>query len=168
MSAFTDLTGRMFGRLTVLERVENSRAGKARWLCRCECGALRTVVAGNLMSGNSATCRCHYKDGRRRPHDTSRGYLLRRPEYTAWYSAKQRCTNPKNRMWPDYGGRGITMCKRWCDSFEAFLADVGPRPGSGYSIDRKDNDGNYEPDNCRWATAKEQANNRRPARIPGS
>ena len=85
------------------------------------------------------------------------------PEYAVWKMLKQRCLNPRARKYPDYGARGITVCERWRDSFVAFLADVGPRPGPGYSIDRfPDNDGNYEPGNVRWATAKEQAANRRP------
>lgn len=87
------------------------------------------------------------------------------PEYTAWAGMLQRCRNPKNAAYPDYGGRGITVCDAWRDSFEAFYADLGPRPSARHSIDRIDNDGNYEPGNCRWATAKEQNRNTRRARL---
>jgi hypothetical protein len=87
-----------------------------------------------------------------------------RPEYTAWALMKSRCNNPRHPRYADYGGRGIGVCERWQMDFSAFLADVGPRPGLGYSLDRIDNGRGYEPGNCRWATAKEQASNRRPPR----
>jgi hypothetical protein len=87
------------------------------------------------------------------------------PEYTAWRHMRERCSNPRDRHYPDYGGRGISVCAAWRESFEKFLADVGPRPGPGYSIDRIDNDGHYKPGNVRWATRSEQARNRRNNRI---
>lgn len=83
------------------------------------------------------------------------------PEYRVWQQVKQRCLNPRHRQYKDYGGRGITMCERWRNSFDSFLADVGPRPDPYLTLDRRDNDGNYEPNNCRWATYTEQNLNKR-------
>ena len=147
-----DITGQKFGKLTA--RWPCGYAGVAKrvyWLCSCDCGQLRVVIKSNLMSGNSRSCRCtgSPKHGRPRRDGRSR-------EYHSWYNMKTRCSNEKYPGWKNYGGRGIAVCVRWKNSFENFLADMGQRP-ENTTLDRYPNpDGNYEPGNCRWATAKQQ------------
>lgn len=154
-----DLVGERFGYLTVVERANPSATGMVRWLCRCECGTTKLIQGSSLTNGYTKSCGCHRNDNKRRHgHHTNTG---KTGEYNSWCGMKQRCYNPGATQYKDYGGRGITVCERWRDSFENFLLDVGPSPGPGYSIDRINNDGNYEPGNVRWATAKEQAVNRR-------
>lgn len=155
MSKLIDLTGKRFTKLTVIERVKNDEWGNVRWLCKCKCGNFRTARGAYLRGGFVRSCGCLGRGG---PQihgmcDTS--------EYRAWDNAKSRCYNPKNSMYKYYGGRGIRMCDRWLHSFENFYTDMGRRPGPGYSIERSDNDSDYTPDNCVWATAKEQAGNTR-------
>jgi hypothetical protein len=107
------------------------------------------------------SCGCRKREGRTNvKHDASFT-----PEYRAWAQARSRCLNPKHQAYRNYGGRGITMCQRWADSFEAFLVDMGKRPSANHSIDRIDNDGHYQPGNCRWATLAEQSKNRRTFKI---
>lgn len=166
-----DLAGKTFGKYSVIERRGSNERGEPLWLCRCACGAERLVLGRNLRRGHSTACRacCNTRHGHNRKTGQS-------PEYAAWAQAKNRCRSPSDPQWKNYGGRGIEMCDRWADSFELFLADMGPRPAgempSGraiYSIDRyPDNDGNYEPGNCRWATAKMQASNQRHANQYGA
>jgi hypothetical protein len=151
-----DMTGQSFGRLTVIGRAEN--AGKrTRWLCRCECGGEKPFQRGDLLFGRAVSCGCY-----RNAVHTKHG-LCHTSEYSIWAGMNDRCSNPNNNAWKYYGGRGIKVCDRWRASFEAFFADIGPRPTSKHSIDRINNDGNYEPGNVRWATATVQANNKRQA-----
>jgi len=162
-----DLTFETFGRLWALNPVAPDAIGNIRWLCLCECGNQVLVPTRHLRSGNSSSrvrsCGCYQKDmGKvaakaKRTHGHSEN--KRSPTYKSWCKMRSRCANPNADQWPYYGGRGIKVDPRW-DSFENFLADMGERP-DGLSIDRIDNEGDYEPDNCKWSTQNEQMANRR-------
>lgn len=147
--------GKVFGRLTVVEPAENSPAGAARWRCVCVCGGETTTTAQKLTSGHTTSCGCYAREVNR-----SHG-LYRSPEYNIYQTMIQRCTNEKDDAYSRYGGRGIKVCDRWLESFENFYADMGPRPSPKHTIDRKDNEGDYEPGNCKWETWDVQYRNRR-------
>ena len=155
-----DLTGRRFGRWKVIRHSHKSKLRKHYWLCACECGEERAVVYGNLVNGASKSCGCLHLEIVKESGKTNATHgMYGTPTYQVWSSMKGRCLNQKDHAYVNYGGRGIKICERWL-KFENFLADMGERP-EGMSIDRENNDGDYELGNCRWATQKEQCRNTR-------
>lgn len=164
-----DITGQRFGRLVAIgpEKMVLYACGQRLifWRCKCDCGNEKTVALGKLSNGNTSSCGCFQREHR---HGNTHGVkhaMTHSPEYRAWRSMKKRCTVASMKNYSLYGGRGISVCERWMESFENFFADMGQRPSSVHSLDRKDNNGNYNKQNCRWATLSEQGRNRRTNRV---
>lgn len=149
--------GDRFGRYVVMRMSERETGARQEmfWVCRCDCGNEREVLGGNLRSGNSKSCGCMARE------KNSKHGMHGSEEYGIWAGMLRRCYTIKNPKYDSYGGRGIIVCDRWRGSFSNFYSDMGPRPSPEHSIDRIDNDGNYDPSNCKWSTQKEQMNNRR-------
>lgn len=161
------MSGQRFGRLVGIERRGSTETGIAVWLFRCDCGKEVELPGSRVRMGGAQSCGCQRRDSAKLvnlKHGHAREGGRRHPMYKRWESIKQRCLNPNNPRWKDYGGRGITICDEWANDFGRFLADVGEPPTPHLTLDRIDNDGNYEPGNIRWATHSTQMVNRRPFR----
>lgn len=163
MPRFKEIAGQVFGRLTAVRRMGKDQFGKTQWECMCVCGVVILVDVSRLIGGNTKSCGCLVSDGFRRRNAQRKAeafgmYHVR--ARNSWHHMIDRCENPKNKHYKDYGGRGIKVCERWKD-LKAFVADMGDPP-DGMTLDRWPNkNGNYEPANCRWATPKQQAQNTR-------
>jgi hypothetical protein len=161
MQHVRNLINQKIGRLTVIARDYNTtpaeRKISAKWICQCECGNIVSYLSRDLSNKNHViSCGCaHFKHG-----------LYKTPEYNIWKGMKRRCYNKNYRQYKDYGGRGITICDRWLESFVNFYQDMGPRPNPNMNIERIDNNKGYEPSNCKWATTKEQNRNKNCNKIP--
>jgi hypothetical protein len=160
MNDINNIVGSRFGRLVVL-RPHGSRKHRRQWACQCDCGNLAVVSTTGLRSWGTKSCGCLRLERQKAPRKGKHGQI-KTAEYRAWVSMKTRCYNPNVREYAKYGGRGIQVHPAWRNSFPQFLKDVGKKPSSEHSLDRKDNNGHYEPGNVRWATKKQQVANRRP------
>lgn len=174
-----NLTGHIYGRLTAISQVLPTVKGGARWLCRCECGNEKIASTRKLRNGKAKSCGCLSKEWVAsfggsfvdkametvRKHGHTSGYT-RSPEYSCWISMKQRCFNQKCHNWSSYGGKGITVYQSWIKDFAVFFSYMGPMPSIGYTLDRLDETGNYEPGNVRWATKQQQGEEHKSILIP--
>lgn len=157
MGTFADITGRKFGRITVIDLSGVSKNGKKVWNCVCDCGVEKRILSGSLLSGRTKSCGCLSVDTSRE-NATIHNHCYENI-YSIYKGIKSRCYNKNHKNYSTYGGRGVIMCDRWLNDVNLFILDMGPRPSTRHSVDRIDNNGNYEPSNCKWSTQKEQCNN---------
>lgn len=156
-----DITGKRFGRVEVIGYAGNDPRNNTRWLCRCDCGIEKIIRRVHLVDGTSTSCGCYQKEingSWSRTHG-----MTNAPTHRSWNAMLGRCNRPHNASYERYGGRGIQVCDRW-KTFENFFADMSEKP-KGCVIDRKDNDGNYEPSNCKWSTFAESSRNRKATKL---
>lgn len=161
MGRFVDLSGQRFGRLVVQRLSAMQPGGPLRWMCLCDCGSTVDLRRNNLSSGNTQSCGCFANEVKSAPKKHGQSGRVVSPEYRTWANMLFRCGDMDD---PDYGGRGISVCERW-QEFSAFFEDMGPKPYPQATIERRENDGNYEPSNCEWASRVVQSRNRRSNRI---
>jgi len=152
------LAGKKFGKLTLIEVSAKEHGTRPHWRCRCECGSITNAAEANILNGHTRSCGCIHRERARAGLNRKHG-MIKTPTYYSWRAMLCRCFSPRTDGYEYYGGRGISVCDRW-QKFENFLADLGTRP-TGTTLERQDTNGNYEPGNCYWATAKQQAANRR-------
>jgi len=165
---YHNLARRRFGFLKVIAFAGYNKWSQSRWLCVCKCGDEHTTTGDLLVSGRQKSCGCNrYPRGKKNPRYTTGAGSIHLNEFRTYCAMRQRCGNPKNNRYEDYGGRGISICKRWSgpNGFVHFMQDMGRRP-PGKSIDRIEVNGNYTAKNCRWATKLQQANNKRNSKPP--
>jgi len=158
-----DLVGLRFGRLIVISKHQSNKQNRVQWNCICDCGNVNIVTTNLLRSGRTRSCGCYALE-LKVSLNTTHGFSNNRkdyPEYHVWLGMKARCYNKNNDRYADWGGRGITVCKKWVNDFQTFLSDMGRRPSDKHSIERKDNNNGYSPENCYWATKADQNRNTR-------
>ncbi|WP_157129869.1 AP2 domain-containing protein [Burkholderia pseudomallei] len=154
-----DLAGQKFGRLTAIAFDSEKTTRKAYWVCKCDCGTVKSVRSDLLKRGTTVSCGCFSVENAKRVH-TKHG-MYKSPEYQAWVNMRARCYDSKSRHYKNYGGRGIGVCTEWRESFDAFFAEVGLRPSDDHELDREENDKDYMPGNVRWVIRPENQKNRR-------
>lgn len=160
MAKKVDMVGQRIGRLKVISEAGRNKRKKVIWKCECDCGKIKTISRSSLQAGRTLSCGCQGRENRLRAC-TKHGWYGS-PEHKSWRAMRDRCRNLKHSAYKNYGGRGITICKRW-DDFRNFLKDMGVKPSNKHTIERRDNNGNYEPSNCMWDTVANQNKNKRRA-----